>query len=98
MRLGEMERDSVMGNGLAQFVKETLVERSDKPPRPTRLIDGVPTAMNRTHGTWDRTDESAATTDVFSAEIPTAMTALMSELGAMCIDARLSGVILESHS
>jgi len=90
MRLGEMERDALLGNGLCQFIKETLVERSDRPARPTRIVGGVPVGSNRLHGTWDRPDDTAATTDVFSAELPAAMTALMSELGAMCIGATLS--------
>lgn len=89
IRTGEMERDSLLGNGLMQFVKETMVDRSDRPPRPTTFISGKPKAMNRTHETWDRPDESAAITDVFVAEVPTAMTAMMSELGAMCIDLKV---------
>jgi DNA-directed RNA polymerase II subunit RPB2 len=89
MRIGEMERDALVANGLSTFVKETMVERSDNPTEPVVFVEGVPQAHNKQYGTYDRQDDSAAISETFKANIPSAASALIAELGAMCVGMRL---------
>lgn len=89
MRIGEMERDALVANGLSTFIKETMVDRSDNPAEPVVFVEGIPRAHNNEYGTYDRQDDAAAISETFKANIPSAASALISELGAMCIGMHL---------
>ena len=89
IRMGEMEHDSLVAHGVAAFMKETYLDRSDKPPRPYTLVDGRFSSEHSQTRTHDRLDESAARTETFGANVPVAFKTLVSELGAIGIGTTL---------
>jgi DNA-directed RNA polymerase beta subunit len=89
IRMGEMEHDGLMAHGLAAFMKESYLDRSDKPAQPYAIVDGAISAMHRDTLTYDRVDESASRTDFFEAYLPVAFKTVVSELHAMGVSAKL---------
>ena len=75
-RVGEMERDSIITHGISKFLKESLMERSDK----------YKIQINEMTGLIDHNDESAKKVSV---ELPYAMKLLLQELQTMSINPRL---------
>ena len=75
-RIGEMERDSIISHGISKFMRESVMERSDKYQiqinEKTGLID---------HGEND--------SKVVTVELPYAMKLLIQELQTMSINPRL---------
>ena len=85
IRLGEMEHDSLVAHGVAAFLKETYLERSDKPPQPYGIVDGQFSSEHSETHTHDRRDESEPRTEYFEADLPIAFKTMVAELGAMAI-------------
>ncbi len=84
VRLGEMEQDALVAHGMAAFIKESYVERSDKPVRPYGVLDGRVSVPHSETGVHD-----SAATDYFAADMPISFKTAMDELGAMGVDVRL---------
>jgi len=89
LRMGEMEHDCVIAHGVAAFVKETNMERSDKPSQPYAIVDGAICCDHAETGEYDRADESAARTEFFRTEVPIAFKVAVAELGAMGVRTEL---------
>jgi DNA-directed RNA polymerase II subunit RPB2 len=75
LRIGEMERDSLLGHGLSDFLRESMMERSDK----------YEVNIDKTTGLISN---EAADTDV-RVQIPYAMKMLLQEIQTMSIAPRL---------
>jgi DNA-directed RNA polymerase II subunit RPB2 len=85
LRLGEMEQNALMSHGIASFVKESFMDRSDRHRMPVSADEGI--VSDRAHATGDDRDHAPRrTADV---EVPYAFKLLQQELQAMCIDARM---------
>ena len=91
IRMGEMEHDSLVAHGVSAFMKETYLDRSDKPTRPYTVVDGLFSSEHSETRTHDRLDESAARTETFGANVPVAFKTLVSELAAIGIGTKLGG-------
>ena len=76
LRIGEMERDSILSHGVSAFLKETMLERSDK---YTFQID-------ENSGLIDYNKDDKVKHKV---QMPYAMKMLIQELQTMCIYTRL---------
>ena len=50
LRIGEMERDSLIGHGLAHFLNESMMERSDAYAIDVCRKSGMPAAVNEDKG------------------------------------------------
>jgi DNA-directed RNA polymerase II subunit RPB2 len=75
LRIGEMERDSLLGPGLSDFLRESMMERSDK----------YEVNIDKTTGLISN---EAADTDV-RVQVPYAMKMLLQEIQTMSIAPRL---------
>ena len=76
LRIGEMERDSILSHGISDFLKDSLMERSDKYSVPIDTHSGLISNSSD--------DGQAAQVD-----IPYSMKLLMQELQSMSIAPRL---------
>ena len=74
-RVGEMERDSIIAHGTSRFLKESLMERSDK----------YSVSINKNTGLID----DNITENSVNVEIPYAMKLLLQELKTMSLHTRL---------
>ena len=88
LRFGEMERDSVIGHGMAEFTKERLMECSDAFLCYSCRICGLLAVVNEKEGIWICRG-CANTTDFAHIQIPYASKLLMQELETMNIGSRL---------
>ncbi len=76
LRIGEMERDSILAHGTAEFLRESMMERSDK----------YNVNINDKTGLISNGEESE---DIVNVEMPYAMKMLIQELQSMSIAPRL---------
>ena len=76
-RTGEMERDSIISHGIASFLRESVMERSDK----------YKVQINENSGLIDYSEENMNTN--VNVNMPYAMKLLLQELQAMSIGPRL---------
>ena len=76
LRIGEMERDSILAHGISGFLKESMMERSDK----------FTVKINEKNGLISNDEESE---DIVSVDMPYAMKMLLQELQSMSIAPRL---------
>ena len=76
LRIGEMERDSILAHGAAEFLRESTMERSDK----------YNVHINDKSGLIYNGEESE---DIVNVEMPYAMKMLLQELQTMSIAPRL---------
>jgi DNA-directed RNA polymerase beta subunit len=74
-RVGEMERDSIIAHGTSLFLKESMMERSDK----------YSVTVNENNGLIDDKQSESSV----RVEIPYTMKLLLQELKTMSIHARL---------
>ena len=88
LRFGEMERDCVIGHGMAEFTKERLMECSDAFLCYSCRICGLLAVVNEKEGIWICRG-CANTTDFAHIQIPYASKLLMQELETMNIGSRL---------
>ena len=76
LRIGEMERDSILSYGIGSFLKESMMERSDK---FVVQIDGASGLID-----YNKDDKIK-----HMVQMPYAMKMLLQELQTMCIYPRL---------
>lgn len=88
LRIGEMERDSLLSHGLAQFIKESVMERSDKYQWVVCKHCGVLVEYNYKQSR--SICRSCGNNELVVVETPYAMKLLIQELEAMGIQMRLS--------
>ena len=88
LRFGEMERDCVIGHGMAEFTKERLMECSDSFMCYSCRECGLIAVANEKEGIW-ACRGCKNTTDFAHLQIPYASKLLMQELETMCIGSRL---------
>jgi DNA-directed RNA polymerase II subunit RPB2 len=88
LRFGEMERDCVIGHGMAEFTKERLMECSDAFPCYTCRDCGLLAIANPEEGVW-ACRGCGNTTNFAHIQVPYATKLLMQELETMCISSRL---------
>jgi DNA-directed RNA polymerase II subunit RPB2 len=84
LRIGEMERDSIVANGMMSFLKESMIERSDGMAESANFIAGEHQAVHGEFGTLPLpTDVYTPETTVY--KVPQALTVLQKELASMGI-------------
>ena len=88
LRFGEMERDCVIGHGMAEFTKERLMECSDAFPCYTCRECGLLAIANPAEGVW-ACRGCGNSTDFAPIQIPYATKLLLQEMETMCIGSRL---------
>jgi DNA-directed RNA polymerase II subunit RPB2 len=88
-RIGEMERDSILANGLASFLRESFVERADAPRSPVTFVEGRPSKRHADHGVTET--ETRIGAEVLTARVPYALTLAQTELAAMGLGMSLRG-------
>jgi DNA-directed RNA polymerase II subunit RPB2 len=84
LRIGEMERDSILAHGASEFLRESMMERSDK---YEVNIDNRTGLISKGDGGGDG-DEGEDSNDI-KVEIPYAMKMLLQEIQTMSIAPRL---------
>jgi DNA-directed RNA polymerase II subunit RPB2 len=88
LRFGEMEKDTQVGHGTAQMLKERLVEMSDR--YPCKICDICGLIARRVPGTdYHMCDGCKNTTKISTVIIPYAFKLLTQELQAMHVDTRI---------
>ena len=75
LRIGEMERDSILGHGISEFMKESMMERADKYDAQINTQDGLLT---------DNRDPKAST-----IQLPYAFKLMLQELQTMSVAPRI---------
>ena len=75
LRIGEMERDSILAHGVSEFMRESMMERSDK----------YTTKIDQQDGLISNTDDPHTT----QVQMPYTFKLLMQELQTMSIGLRM---------
>ena len=88
LRFGEMERDCVIGHGMAEFTKERLMECSDAFLCYSCKDCGLLAIANDQEGIW-ACRGCGNTTNFSHIQIPYASKLLLQELETMCVGSRL---------
>ena len=88
LRFGEMERDCVLGHGMAEFTKERFMECSDAFQCYSCKACGLIAVANNKEGVW-RCRGCNNTTTFSHIQIPYATKLLLQELETMSIGSRL---------
>ena len=88
LRFGEMERDCVVGHGMAEFTKERLMECSDAFSCYTCKDCGLIAIANPKDGVWNCRG-CGNNTNFAHIQIPYASKLLLQELESMCISSRI---------
>lgn len=89
LRFGEMERDCILSHGAAQFLKETLQDRSDNYRMFTCKHCGLVSSVNKAAqiNYCKNCDNNTAFSEV---RVPYAMKLFIQELETMCVAPRLN--------
>lgn len=97
LRLGEMERDALLGHGIAKFLKEKLIDNSD--PYTSYVCDKCGLFAQRFERKENKTYSTADDvyccpscqnyTDISKVKIPYAFKLFIQELMSMCIVPRI---------
>ena len=88
LRIGEMERDTVLSHGLSLFLKESMMERSDKYTWSVCKRCGTIIAFNITHNL--NTCKNCNNDDVCVIQTPYAFKLFTQELEAMGVQMRIN--------
>lgn len=83
LRLGEMERDCMIGYGASQFLKERFMNCSDLYRVYTAKDIGMNIVVNKEQGIYRNGDEDIDQKDVDEIQIPYAMKLLSHEINAL---------------
>ena len=88
LRFGEMERDCMIGHGAGAFLKESLLDRSDRYTMHVGTKSGLASAVNEEKNLYDTfdPDDPCGTSKV---QLPYAFRLLSQELQSMAIAPRL---------
>ena len=95
LRIGEMENNALISHGVASFIKESLVDRSDRTRLTIDAEEGVTGHSLPLAGGRERSEAvpgsgvDAGPPEFASIEIPYAMKLMQQELATMAIDMRL---------
>ena len=93
LRIGEMERDSVLSHGISSFMKESMMERSDKFRWCIcKKCGTIPTYTSKINS---RICNNCNTNEIAIIETPYTFKLLMQELEAMGLQMRLNTEYLE---
>jgi DNA-directed RNA polymerase II subunit RPB2 len=89
LRFGEMERDCILSHGAAQFLKETLQDRSDNYRMYTCKFCGLVSSVNKAAqiNYCKNCDNNTSFSEV---RVPYAMKLFIQELETMCVAPRLN--------
>ena len=95
LRIGEMERDALLGHGLSMFLKESMMERSDKYKFYISDKSGLIAIVNKNKGIFEdfSNDEIEIKINSFTGEI-TKNTTKISDSNFYCIEAPYSFKLL----
>ena len=88
LRIGEMERDSVLSHGISSFMKESMTERSDKYSWAVCKSCGVLAVYNKNNNIYKC--DLCKNDDIALIETPYSFKLLVQELEAMNIQMRLN--------
>ena len=88
LRIGEMERDSVLSHGISSFMKESMTERSDKYSWAVCKSCGVLAVYNKNNNIYKC--DLCKNDDIAVIETPYSFKLLVQELEAMNIQMRLN--------
>ena len=94
LRIGEMERDALLAHGASQFIKESMMERSDKYSYGVCRQCGLIAEYNPDKGV--RRCPGCTANDIAVIQTPYSFKLLTQELEAMGIQMRLSPEVFES--
>ena len=89
LRFGEMERDCILSHGAAQFLKETLQDRSDNYRMYTCKKCGLVSSVNK-HAKINYCKNCDNNTSFAEVRVPYAMKLFIQELETMCVAPRLN--------
>lgn len=95
LRIGEMERDSVLAHGLTAFLKESLMERSDKYEFDIEKSSGNIAVTNKKNGMYKPSDN--ANTYFSTISTPYAFKLLLQEIYSMGVKPMLSTAPIEDE-
>jgi DNA-directed RNA polymerase II subunit RPB2 len=88
LRLGEMERDVLLSHGLSQFIKESMMERSDKFKWGVCRYCGTLAKFAPKRNILEC--NNCNRDDILTIETPYAWKLLIQEMESMCVQMRLS--------
>lgn len=94
LRIGEMERDSILSHGMSAFLKESLVERSDKYEMPIDVESGDIAIYNSAQRLFKPRYESE-TNGVTKVKTPYAFKLFLQEMRAMGVAPLISTEVIE---
>lgn len=89
LRIGEMERDCIIAHGSGQFLKERMLDMSDRYAMHVGRKDGLISAVNKEKNICETFSEDRCEKDVSEVRIPYGFKLLSQELQAMAIATRL---------
>ena len=101
LRIGEMERDAILGHGISGFLKESMMERSDKYDFHISDKSGLISAVNNEMNIYqdlsndesvnspDSTEYSLSDSNFAHVEMPYSFKLLLQEIESMSIALRL---------
>lgn len=89
LRIGEMERDCIIGHGAGSFLKERMLDMSDRYAMHIGTNSGLVSAVNKEKNICNTFEEDKCDMDVSEVRIPYGFKLLSQELQAMSIATRL---------
>jgi len=89
LRIGEMERDCIIGHGAGSFLKERMLDMSDRYAMHVGKKSGLISAVNKEKNICETFEEDRCDMDVTELRIPYGFKLLSQELQAMSIATRL---------
>jgi DNA-directed RNA polymerase II subunit RPB2 len=90
LRIGEMERDCMIGHGAGSFLKESMLDRSDRYEMHVGRKCGLTSVVNKEKNIVDTfAEDRGDSKDAVKVQVPYAFKLLSQELQAMAIAPRL---------
>ena len=90
LRVGEMERDCMIGHGVGSFLKESMLDRSDRYEMHVGRKCGLTSVVNSSKNIVDTfAEDKNDSKDAAKVQVPYAFKLLSQELQAMAIAPRL---------
>ena len=89
LRIGEMERDCIIAHGSGQFLKERMLDMSDRYAMHVAKSSGMISAVNKEKNICNTFGQDPCDMDVTELRLPYGFKLLSQELQAMSIATRL---------